>query len=97
MQWLEKALELMAALGYDKTFYLCIFGEKKSIYQSGEDVFVLKVAHQYIPPIVVRNRHSIVIAAEPLRVVTLIVNISTFSYNWKGLHESFPANLYVVN
>ena len=87
----------MVALDYDKTFCLCIFGEKKSIYQSGEDVFVLKVAHQYIPPIAVRNRHSIVIAAEPLRVVTLIVNISTCSYNWKGLHESFPAHLYVVN
>ena len=52
---------------------------------------------QYIslPSIVVTNRHSIVIAAER-SVITLVVNMSTCKYNWKGLNESaFPAHLYL--
>ena len=48
-----------------------------------------------LPSIVVTNRHSIVIAAEP-SVITLVVNISTCNYNWKGLNEpSFTAHLYL--
>ena len=96
IKWLEKALELIGTLDHEKPFFLCIFSEKKSIYQRGEDVFVFKVTHQYIPSIVVTNRHNIVIAAEP-RVVTLVVNISTCSYNWKDLSESFPAHLHQVS
>ena len=80
-KWLEKALELIGTLDHEKTFCSRIFGEKKSIYQDGEDAFVFKVTHQYLPSIAVTNRHNIVIAAEP-RVVTLVVNISTCSYNW---------------
>ena len=50
---------------------------------------------QYIPSIVVTNRHSVVIAAEP-SVITLLVNISTCNYDWKRLNESaFPAHLYL--
>ena len=63
--------------------FACVFfGEKKSIYQCGEVVFVFKVntcqIRQYIslPSIVVRNRHSIMIAAER-SVITLVVNMST--------------------
>ena len=49
----------------------------------------------YMYLIVVTNRHSVVIAAE-LSVITLVVNISTSNYNWKGLNESaFPAHLYL--
>ena len=48
-----------------------------------------------LPSIVVTNRHSIVIAAER-SVITLVVNMSTCKYNWKGLNESaFPAHLYL--
>ena len=49
---------------------------------------------QYIslPSILVTNRHSIVIAAER-SVITLVVNMGTCKYNWKGLNESaFPAH-----
>ena len=74
------------------------FGEKESIYQRG---FAFKVntyqIRQYIrlPSIVVSNWQSVVIAAE-LNVITLVVNISTSYYNWKGLNESaFPAHLYL--
>ena len=46
--------------------------------------------------IVVINRHSVVIAAE-LSVITLVVNISTSNYNWKGLNESaFPVHLHLI-
>ena len=100
---LEKALELIDPLDHNKTFCLCLFlggggaeGEKKSIYQRGEDVFVFKVNTyqiQYIPSIVVTKRHGVVIAAEPN-----VVNISTCNYNWKGLNESaFPAHLYLFS
>ena len=37
--------------------------------------------------IVITNRHSIVIATER-SVITLVVNMSTCKYNWKGLNES---------
>ena len=43
----------------------------------------------------VTNWHSIVIAAEG-SIITLIVNMNTCKYNWKGLNEStFPAHLYL--
>ena len=54
---------------------------------------------QYIssPSIVVTNWLSVVIAAEP-NVITLVVNISTRTYNWKGLinESTLPAHLYLV-
>ena len=43
----------------------------------------------------VTNWHSIVIAAEG-SIITLVVNMNTCKYNWKGLNESaFPAHLYL--
>ena len=74
------------------------------MYQCGEDVFAFKVntyqIRQYIslPSIVVTNWHSVVIAAEP-NVITLVVNISTCTYNWKGLinESTLPAHLYLVS
>ena len=74
------------------------------MYQCGEDVFAFKVntyqIRQYIslPSIGVTNWHSVVIAAEP-NVITLVVNtavnISTCTYNCKGLinESTFPAPL----
>ena len=55
---------------------------------------------QYIslPSIVVANCHCVVFAAAP-NVITLIVNIRTYTYNWKGLinESTFPAHLYLVS
>ena len=45
--------------------------------------------------IVVTNRHSVEIAAEP-NIVALVVNIRTCNCNWKGLNETaFPDHLYL--
>ena len=77
---LEKALEFTGAMDHDKTSCLCIFGEKKSIYQRGQAVLFLSYSPIHIPSIVVTNWNSIVPAAKP-SVVTLVVNISTCSYN----------------
>ena len=40
---LEKALEFTGAMDHDKTSCLCIFGEKKSIYQRGQAVLFFKL------------------------------------------------------
>ena len=78
--------------------FACVFFGGKEINVL---ILFLKLIHlkfrQYIslPSIVVTNRHSIVIAAER-SVITLVVNMSTCKYNWKGLNESaFPAHLYL--
>ena len=63
----------------------------------GKMFLSLKLVHFkfYMYLIVVTNRHSVVIAVE-LSIITLVVNISTSYYNWKGLNESaFPAHLYL--
>ena len=96
---LEKALELIGALDHGKTFRLCFFWREETNIIMWGRCFVFKVntyqIRQYIslPSIVVTN--SIVIAAER-SVITLVVNMSTCKYNWKGLNESaFPAHLYL--
>ena len=80
---------------------LVFFLARGNQYTNAGKMFVFKVntyqIRQYIslPSIVVTNRHSIVIAAER-SVITLVVNMSTCKYNWKGLNESaFPAHLYL--
>ena len=52
----------------------------------GKMFLSLKLVHFkfYMYLIVVTNRQTVVIAAE-LNVITLVVNISTSYYNWKGL------------
>ena len=62
----------------------------------GKTFLFLQLIHiKFDNSIVVINRHSIVIAAER-SVITLVVNMSTCKYNWKGLNESaFPAHLYL--
>ena len=80
-----------------KHFACFFFLARRNQYKCGEVVFVFKLntyqIRQYIslPSIVV----IIVIAAER-SVITLVVNMSTCKYNWKGLNESaFPAHLYL--
>ena len=88
----------MGTLDHDQTFRLFFFFlARRNQYKCGEVVFVFKLntyqIRQYIslPSIVV----IIVIAAER-SVITLVVNMSTCKYNWKGLNESaFPAHLYL--
>ena len=83
------------------TKHLLFLGEKKSKYQRGEDVlffkvntYIYQIQKAYTPSIVVTNRRSAVIAAEP-SVIALVVNISTCNYNQKSLNGSFPAHLYL--
>ena len=84
-----------------KLFASVFFLARRNQYKCEEIVFVFKVntyqIRQYLslPSIVVTNRHSIVIATE-WSVITLVVNMSTCKYNWKGLNEfAFPAHLYL--
>ena len=74
--------------------FACFFLARRNQYKCGEVVFVFKVntyqIRQYIslPSIVV----IIVIAAEQ-SVITLVVNMSTCKYNWKGFPRSFIPKL----
>ena len=86
---MEKALELTGALNHDKKINILMFfvSVKVNTHQIGQYIS--------LPSIVVTNRHSVVIAAER-NVITLVVNMCTCKYNWKGLNESaFPAHLYL--
>ena len=72
--------------------FACVFLARRNQYTNvGKLFWFLSYPRIHIPTIVVTNWHSIVLAAEPCEV-TLVVNISTSSYNWKGLNESFPAH-----
>ena len=78
--------------------FACVFLARRNQYTNVGKMFLfLKLTHiKFLPPIVVTNRHSIVIAAER-SVITLVVNMTTCKYNWKGLNESaFPAHSYLI-
>ena len=77
--------------------FACVFLARRNQYTIVGKMFLfLKLTHiKFLPPIVVTNRHSIVIAAER-SVITLVVNMSTCKYNWQGLNESaLPTHLYL--
>ena len=86
---IRKALELIGALDHDKTF--CFFlASRNQNTNVGKMVLFFKVkTYIYIyiyitnsvsiPSIVVTNRQSAVIAAEP-SVIALVENISTCNY-----------------
>ena len=80
--------------------FACVFLARRNQYTNvGKMFLLLKLIHiKRLPSIVVRNWHSVVIAAEP-NVITVVVNISKCTYNWKGfINEStFPPHLYLVS
>ena len=91
-KWLEKALELIAALDHDKTFCWCFWRGDINMPTWGR-CFCFKSyisIHTFDSFDRCHNR-STAIPAEP-SVVILVVNISTCNYNWKCLNKSFPAH-----
>ena len=80
-----------------KHFASVFFRREEINIPTWEDGFVFKVGTFQILCVPDRCHKPAQRCDRPeLSVITLVVNISTSNYNWKGLNESaFPAHLYL--